>query len=191
MSASHLCNNSLSPFLFTFFKGGAQLYNGTIDHDVNGPIWIHLEKDEPCTGNERSLAECKNTDLWIHDHYCDHSEDAAITCNSEEDLDDIDGSRFGTDVDTIIFSETDSPLTNEATISVAGASEDCGKIRIVDISQRILSESVLPRIAGKKKERKEQLLKIIQYTTNALPVKINYYEIFTLAQTDSSMKTWA
>ena len=137
-------------------KGGAQLYNGTIDHDVNGPIWIHLEKNESCSGNELSLAECKNTDLWIHDHYCDHSEDVAITCNSEENfspenynLDDIDGTR----IDSIILADENDPLTNEATISVAGATEDCGKIRIGDLDLHrsgFTDESVLPRIAGKK-----------------------------------------
>ena len=156
--------------LFTFFKGGAQLYNGTIDHDINGPIWIHLEKNESCSGNELSLAECKNTDLWIHDHYCDHSEDVAVTCNSQEEtfspenynLDDIDGNRFGTDFeDPIIFADVDTPLTNEATISVAGASEDCGKIRIGDLSHRSGitdgGESLSPRIAGIIKIRKKKI----------------------------------
>ena len=137
------------------------MYNGTIDHDFTGPIWIRLEKNESCSGNEVSLAECKNTDLWINDHECEHYEDVAITCNSQEEtftpenynLDDIDGTGFRTRFeDPIIFADVDTPLTNEATISVAGASEDCGKIRIGDLSHRSgitdEGESFLPRIAG-------------------------------------------
>ncbi|CAJ1059209.1 deleted in malignant brain tumors 1 protein-like [Xyrichtys novacula] len=42
----------------------------------SGPIWLD---DISCSGNERSLSECRHNEFGNHN--CGHSEDAAVTCS--------------------------------------------------------------------------------------------------------------
>ena len=129
-----------------FPNENAAVYNGTSDwdHTGDGPVWIRLTQDKVCSGSEQSLAECKERYLWSHDHQCNHLEDVAVSCDQNEDpdaydLNDIDGLRDG-------FTEIPM-LSNEATISVAGPTEDCGQTRNQLIAGRF---GVAPRIHGGK-----------------------------------------
>ena len=105
----------------------------------DGPVWIRLTEDKICSGTEQSLSECKERNLWIHDHRCAHAEDVAVTCESnapdtytEEITDylDIDGLRTGfEEPDETTQSPEFEMISNEATISLAGPTEDCGRTR--------------------------------------------------------------
>ena len=90
-------------------------------------MWIRLTEDKICSGSEQSLSECKERNLWIHDHRCAHAEDVAVTCESnapdtytEEITDylDIDGLRTGfEEPDETTQSPEFEMISNEATIS--------------------------------------------------------------------------
>jgi hypothetical protein len=102
----------------------AQLYNGTKDYSAGqGPVWIRLTEDKVCAGNELNLAECKERNLWSHDHHCSHAEDVAVSCehddrytysgaNNEAIEDDLRGDFVTVDM-----------LSNEATVSLTGPTE--------------------------------------------------------------------
>ena len=64
------------------------------------PVWIDLQKggireiivliliynlifhicSETCSGNEGSIEECHEPELWAHTGVCDHSEDVVLSC---------------------------------------------------------------------------------------------------------------
>ncbi|XP_040567664.1 serine protease svh-1 [Lepeophtheirus salmonis] len=46
----------------------------------NEPLWISLNSDKQCTGDEYSLAECKDPSRWSHMHQCSLSEEIKISC---------------------------------------------------------------------------------------------------------------
>ncbi len=107
-----------------------------------------------CQGTELNLGECKERNLWNHDHHCSHAEDVAISCEGPPDPYDLDldqnqGADFrdGFDIDT----STVDMLSNEATFSLGGPSQDCGLRRIdMDFGERFDDEtnSPIPRIRG-------------------------------------------
>ena len=46
-----------------------------------GPIWIRFTKEnDSCYGNESHLDYCKQSHLWENDGYCNHEEDAVVSC---------------------------------------------------------------------------------------------------------------
>ena len=62
-----------------FPEGNAHVYR--LEHDNwqgDGPIWIRLRSDETCTGDESTLEECKQSDLWVNEAHCAHYEDVAV-----------------------------------------------------------------------------------------------------------------
>jgi len=62
------------------------VYNGTANMAGSGPVWIRLESDQTCRGDEASIEACKDSALWEHDHHCSHAEDVAISCAEEDDV---------------------------------------------------------------------------------------------------------
>ena len=54
--------------------------NNLTDYDDTGPIWIHLDKEHKCSGDESHLKKCKPSNLLDHDYECSHAEDVAVTC---------------------------------------------------------------------------------------------------------------
>ena len=123
----------------------AKVYNGSIDYRGDGPVWIRLTEDKVCNGDEQGLEECKEKSLWIHDHHCEHEEDIAVSC---EDIPELvnDSIQINPDVDDYRIGSFESMLSNEATLSLAGPSIDCGKQRFdIDIAGRF---DATPRIRG-------------------------------------------
>jgi len=49
------------------------------------PVWIDLQKEETCSGNEGSIEECHEPELWAHTGVCDHSEDVVLSCQDRVD----------------------------------------------------------------------------------------------------------
>ncbi|XP_023331139.1 neurotrypsin [Eurytemora carolleeae] len=48
------------------------------------PIWIRLPETSLCTGTEKSIDECHESDLWNHDYSCSHHEDIQLTCSDDD-----------------------------------------------------------------------------------------------------------
>ena len=109
----------------------AKVYNGTNDYSGDGPVWIRLQEDQTCSGNEMSITECKEQHLWVHDHHCEHAEDVAITCEDHSSDVEIIQPFVSPPIpldDGRIYEE--DKLSNEATISIGGPAIDCGRNRL-------------------------------------------------------------
>lgn len=119
-----------------FPTSNARVYNGSKDYRGTGPVWVRLTRDHICTGEEVHLSECKESDLWNHDHHCSHAEDVAISCGEPEDEEENYSSfTSGTDDDltdrTRLEREPISTmLSNEPTWSLHDNGEECGVSKI-------------------------------------------------------------
>jgi len=51
------------------------------------PIWITLEEEGTCTGNEGSIEECHEPGLWEHYDECDHRDDVILSCTDKAEVD--------------------------------------------------------------------------------------------------------
>jgi len=130
----------------------ARVYNHTTDYQGDGPVWIRLTENSTCIGNESSISECKEKNLWAHDHYCRHVEDVAVSCDDEDlsfyststlppplpehpdqsgfDFELPQNSQTTPENDVLDQSRFDNMLSNEATHSLGGPMVDCGRQRI-------------------------------------------------------------
>ena len=66
--------------MLRFPSNNAKIYKKATDYNDEGPVWIHLSKDDNCDGDESNLNQCKQSNLWEHDYECSHAEDVAVTC---------------------------------------------------------------------------------------------------------------
>ena len=61
-------------------SNNAKIYKKVTDYADEGPVWIHLSKDDNCDGDESNLNQCKQSNLWEHDYKCSHAEVVAVIC---------------------------------------------------------------------------------------------------------------
>ena len=58
----------------------AKVYNDLTDYDDTGPVWIRIDKENKCSGDESHLEQCEPSNLWEQSYECSHAEDVAVTC---------------------------------------------------------------------------------------------------------------
>ena len=66
--------------MLKFPSNNAKIYKKVTDYEDKGPVWIHLNQNDNCNGDESNLNQCKQSNLWEHDYECSHAEDVAVTC---------------------------------------------------------------------------------------------------------------
>jgi len=124
------------------FDGNSTFEEISTLHQKEGswPVWISLPKESFCKGDEETIEDCHDPELWTHINDCSHFEDVQLTCADDN-----------TKIDVVTL-DTPPPARAKIDFDTRQIVENCGFRSEGGMSGRDprARTEAMPRVAGGK-----------------------------------------